>query len=119
MKIDKTSVFALVLVFSLIGSIAYIFQLKTENKALQKSNSIIDDKLEAEKENNFINIDSLDEVKVKILDSIEILRAEKETIQIELSNLDKKQTQDEKVIRNMRDADSVQQLFSRYYPDNN
>lgn len=117
MKIDKTSVFALVLIFGLIGSIGYIFQLKNENKALQKSKSIIDDQLDEKKETNFINIDSLDEVKTHILDSIESLRAEKETIQIELSKLDKKQTQDEKVIRNMRDADSIQQLFSRYYPD--
>ena len=117
MKIDKTSIFALFLVFGLIGSIGYIFQLKTENKALQKSKSIIDEQLEEKKEANFINIDSLDEVKVKILDSIEILRAEKESLKNNLSILDKKQTQDEKVIRNMRDADSIQQLFSRYYPD--
>ena len=117
MKIDKTSIFALVLIFGLIGSIAYIFQIKTEDKALQKSKSIVDEQLEEKKEANFINIDSLDEVKVKILDSIEILRAEKESLKNNLSILDKKQTQDEKVIRNMRDADSIQQLFSRYYPD--
>ncbi|MBW2962320.1 hypothetical protein [Mesonia aestuariivivens] len=117
MKIDKTSVFALVLVFGLIASVAYNYQQSIENKALKNSNSIIDNQLEEKKETNFINIDSLDEVKEKILDSIEILRAEKLTIQKQMSNLDKKQTQDEKVIRNMRDADSIQQLFSRYYPD--
>ena len=117
MKIDKTSVFALVLIFGLIGSIAYIFQLKTENKALQKSKSIIDEQLEEKKETNLEEIDSLDEEKAQILDSIEILRAEKESLKNNLSILAKKQTQDEKVIRNMRDADSIQQLFSRYYPD--
>ena len=117
MKIDKTSIFALFLVFGLIGSIGYIFQLKTENKALQKSNSIITKEQDKIKAAKFEEINSLDEKKEKILDSIEILRAEKLILQNQLSNLDKKQTQDEKVIRNMLDVDSVQQLFSRYYPD--
>ena len=116
---NKNTLILILLAAGLFASLLYNLEQNKENDALQKSKSIIDDQLEEKKETNLINIDSLDKVKVKILDSIEILRAEKETIQIELSNLDKKQTQDEKVIRNMRDVDSIQQLFSRYYPDHN
>lgn len=114
---NKNTLILILLAAGLFASLLYNLEQNKENKALQKSKSIIDDQLEEKKEANFINIDSLDEVKVKILDSIEILRAEKESLKNNLSILDKKQTQDEKVIRNMRDADSIQQLFSRYYPD--
>ncbi len=117
MKIDKTSVFALVLIFGLIGSLAYIFQLKTENKALQKSKSIIDDQLEEKKEKNLKEINSLDEVKVNNLDTILKLKEDKVERKTNLSNLDKKLKHYEETAHNNSDADSVEREFSKYYPD--
>ena len=117
MKIDKTSIFALVLIFGLIGSIAYIFQLKTENKALQKSKSIIDEQLEEKKEANLEEINSLDEKKVKNQDTILKLRAEKVERKTNLSKLDKKIKHYEETAHNNSDVDSVESEFSKYYPD--
>jgi len=117
MKIDKTSIFALFLVFGLIGSIGYIFQLKTENKALQKSKSIIDDQLEEKKESNLKEIDSLDEVKVEIQNKKAETDEKLKVNNNNLSKIDKKLKYYEETAHNNRDADSVDREFSKYYPD--
>lgn len=114
----KHTILTIALIFSLIGSIAYIFQIRGEKKALEKSKSIIEEKLETEKEKNFIEIDSLEKVSESQEPIIEKAVNDNQIIDNQISENRKTQTQDEKAINHINNTDSLQQLFTRFYPDN-
>ena len=89
--------------------------MHSEKKALEKSFDILEEKLEVEIDKNKVLIDSIEKAKKVRSGIIEARDKEIATLLAEIDSLLNKQ--DETPIDNMRDPDSIAELFARHYPD--
>ncbi|SOC79810.1 hypothetical protein SAMN06296241_1347 [Salinimicrobium sediminis] len=93
-----------------------LIQEQERNTALEASVEILEKNNEDFLQKNFDLIDSL---KVQKKERVKAIEKRDQKIEDILTYVDQilKKTPNEKAVDNMRDADSINQLFSRYYPD--
>ena len=102
----------------LFASLIYNLEQSSENKSLQKSKDLINEKLEEQKKQNKIAIDSISKINISLSEEKEKSLNRADEAEKEIVYIIKKQKEDEKTILNMRDADSIYKLFAKHYPDN-
>ena len=102
----------------LFASLIYNLEQSSENKSLQKSKDLINEKLDEQKKQNKIAIDSIDKISISLSEEKEKSLNRADEAEKEIVYIIKKQKEDEKTILNMRDADSIYELFAKHYPDN-